>query len=86
MEVLSPSTEKYDRGEKMELYRQQEIDEYWIVDWMERKVEIYVLDYDGEIPRYYLWKLITEDNKNELKIVHFQNVKITFDELFDEIE
>lgn len=32
MEVLSPSTEKYDRGDKMELYRQQEIDEYWIVD------------------------------------------------------
>lgn len=25
MEVLSPSTEKYDRGEKMEIYRQQEI-------------------------------------------------------------
>lgn len=85
MEVLSPSTEKYDRGEKMELYRQQEIDEYWIVDWMERKVEIYILDYDKEIPKYYLWKIITKDNKDELKIVHFQNIKITFDELFDEI-
>ena len=33
MEVLSPSTEKYDRTEKMELYAQQEIEEYWIVDW-----------------------------------------------------
>lgn len=33
MEVLSPSTEKYDRGEKMELYRQQEVSEYWIADW-----------------------------------------------------
>ena len=32
MEVLSPTTESYDRGEKMELYRQQEIEEYWIVD------------------------------------------------------
>lgn len=28
MEVLSSSTENYDRGEKKELYRQQEIDEY----------------------------------------------------------
>lgn len=28
MEVLSPSTEKYDRGEKRDLYCQQEIDEY----------------------------------------------------------
>ena len=32
MEVLSPSTEKFDRGEKMEMYRQQEVDEYWIVN------------------------------------------------------
>ena len=87
MEVLSPSTEKYDRTEKMEIYRQQEIDEYWIVDWRERKVEIYTLDYDENgISKYYLWKIITEANKEELKIVHFPNVKITFDELFDEIE
>ena len=27
MEVISPTTENYDRGEKMELYRQQEIEE-----------------------------------------------------------
>ena len=86
MEVLSPSTEKYDRNEKMELYREQEIDEYWIVDWIEKKVEIYNLDYENEVPKYYLWKIITEKNKGELKIVHFPDLKITFDELFDEIE
>ena len=64
MEVLSPSTEKYDRTEKMDIYRQQEIDEYWIVDWRERKVEIYTLDYDKEIPKYYLWKTNTRSNKD----------------------
>ena len=40
MEVVSPSTEKYDRGEKKELYRQQEIDEYWIVDFIEKSRNI----------------------------------------------
>ena len=87
MEVLSPSTEKFDRGEKKELYREQEIDEYWIVDLKEKKVEIYELDYDdnGE-PQYYLWKIIKEENKNELKIIHFPNIKITFDDLFDEVD
>lgn len=87
MEVLSPSTEKYDRGEKKELYRQQEIEEYWIVDWRKKRVEIYELDYDenGE-PQYYLWEAIDESNKTELKIIHFPNIKIDFDELFDEIE
>lgn len=84
MEVLSPSTEKYDRGERMELYCQQEIDEYWIVDWRKRQVEIYILDYDeNETPKYYLHNTITEQNKEELRIIHFPNVKVNFDELFN---
>ena len=86
MEVLSPTTESYDRGEKMELYRQQEIEEYWIVDWRKKQIEIYELDYENGIPKYFLWKVITKDNKEELQIMHFPNVKITFDELFEEIE
>lgn len=87
MEVLSPSTEKYDRGEKMELYRQQEIDEYWLVDWEKKQIEIYNLDYDEkQQPQYYLWKVITESNKEELKIVHFPKVEITFEKIFDEVD
>ena len=86
MEVLSDSTEKFDRNEKMELYRQQEIDEYWIVDWRKKQVEIYTLDYENDTPKYYLSKIVTNDNKDELEIIHFPNVKITFDELFEEVE
>ena len=86
MEVLSPSTENYDRTEKMQLYCQQEIEEYWIVDWRKKTVEIYELDYDGEIPKYFLWKTITKENKDELHLLHFPNIKITFDELFEEID
>ena len=84
MEVLSPSTENYDRTEKMNLYKEQEIDEYWIVNWKKRQVEIYTLDYnEEEQPEYYFFKVITEKNKEELKIVHFPNVEITFEELFE---
>lgn len=84
MEVVSDSTEQYDRGEKMEIYRQQEIDEYWIVDWRKKQVEIYTLGYDEEDnPRYTLFKTIVEENKEELKIIHFPSIHITFDELFD---
>ena len=85
MEVLSPSTERYDRNEKMELYRQQEIEEYWIVDWRKKEVEIYELDYQNNTPQYYLWNIITQENKSDLKILHFPNVKITYDDLFEEI-
>ena len=84
MEVLSKSTEKYDRGEKMEIYRKMEVDEYWIVDWTKRQIEIYNLDYDeNQEPQYYLFKTITDTNKNELRIVHFPDIHIDFDELFD---
>lgn len=86
LEVLSPTTEQYDRTEKMEIYRQQEIEEYWIVDWRKKEVEIYELDYENDTPKYFLWKKITENNKDELKIIHFPSINITFDELFDEIE
>lgn len=86
MEVLSPSTESYDRGEKKELYRQQEIDEYWIVDWQKKEVEIYSLDYDASgNPQYYLWNVITEQNKDKLQIIHFPSLEITFDQLFAEV-
>ena len=76
----------YDRTEKMQLYCEQEIEEYWIVDWRKRTVEIYELDYEGEIPKYYLLKTITEENKDELHLIHFPQIKITFDELFEEID
>ena len=69
---------------KKELYRKQEIDEYWIVDWQRKRIEIYTLDYDEEgEPQYYLFKNITEENKEELGIVHFPHIKIEFDELFN---
>ena len=84
MEVLSPSTEKYDREGKKELYRKQEIDEYWIVDWQRKRIEIYNLDYDEEgEPQYYLFKTVKGENKEDLAIVHFPYIKIEFDELFD---
>ena len=86
MEVLSNATEEYDRHEKMDIYCKVGVSEYWIVDWRKRTVEIYELDYEGEIPKYYLLKTITEENKDELHLIHFPQIKITFDELFEEID
>ena len=38
MEVLSDSTEVYDRNEKMQIYCKVGISEYWIVDWRKKQV------------------------------------------------
>lgn len=84
MEVLSDSTEKYDRTEKKDIYRKEEIGEYWIVDWRKRTVEIYNLDYDeNQEPQYYLFQTVAEKNKEELGLVHFPHIEINFDMLFD---
>ena len=43
IEVLSPglANEKRDRDAKLKLYSRRGVEEYWIVDWLARKVEVY---------------------------------------------
>ena len=84
MEVLSDSTEEYDRNEKMKIYCKVGISEYWIADWRRKQVEIYMFDWKDDDTAYpYLYKTVTEQNKDDLQLVMFPNFKITFDELFD---
>lgn len=44
VEVLSPSNWTYDRGPKQEAYWQAGVQEYWIVDYRTRKVEVLILE------------------------------------------
>ena len=41
VEILSPSTMKNDRGDKMKIYRQHQVREYWIVDPKNQSIEVY---------------------------------------------
>ena len=74
MEVLSNATEAYDRGEKMEIYRK---------DWRRKQVEIYLNDgkEDGTTC-FYLYQTVRKENKEDLQLVMFPNLKTDFDELF----
>ena len=84
MEVLSNATEEYDRHEKMDIYCKVGVSEYWIVDWRKKSVEIYLFDFKEDGTGYpYLYKTVTAQNKEDLQLVMFPNLKITFDELFD---
>ena len=83
MEVVSKATEEYDRTDKMEIYRKVGVSEYWIVDWVKQSVEIYLFDDDGDGGiKSYLHNTVTRENKEELAIVMFPNIHISFDELF----
>lgn len=47
VEVLSPSNWPYDRHEKLQVYQEAGIPEYWIVDYRARTVEVFYLE-EGE--------------------------------------
>lgn len=85
-QLLSPSTAKYDRTEKKDIYRTEEVPEYWIIDIRKRSVELYELDYEGEVPKYFLIDTVTKENKKDLRLIHFPNIQIDFEQLFDGIE
>ncbi|HVT14914.1 MAG TPA: Uma2 family endonuclease [Thermoanaerobaculia bacterium] len=42
VEVLSPGTARRDRGEKLKLYAESGVPEYWILDAAERQIEFLV--------------------------------------------
>jgi Uma2 family endonuclease len=43
IEILSPSTGKYDRGSKMRVYEQHGVKEYWIIDLANKIIEVYII-------------------------------------------
>ncbi len=47
-EVLSKSTEEHDRGEKMPVYARERVRHAWLVDPLERRLEVYTLGADGQ--------------------------------------
>ena len=83
MEVLSDSTESYDRGEKMNIYQRVGVSEYWLADWRKRQVEIYLNDGREDGTTYfYLYKTVREENKEDLQLGMFPHLKTDFDTLF----
>lgn len=52
VEVLSPSTAKFDRHEKYQAYEQHGVDEYWIVDPLHETIEVWNLGDDGRYNRH----------------------------------
>jgi len=43
VEVLSPGTAEYDRGEKKDIYQANGVQEYWIIEPNSKSVEVYLL-------------------------------------------
>ena len=86
MEIIGSDWERTICRKRMEVYRRAKVPECWVVDWKEKRIEIYSFaEADSEEIEKYLKKTVTEKNKEELKISSLQNLQITFEELFQGI-
>lgn len=91
-EVLSPSTERRDRGIKLEDYAAHGVGEYWIVDPEEETVEQYVLPdapsggdgalAESEIPGPYALRIKAESG--EIESVALRGFRVPIRALFDD--
>lgn len=96
VEVLSPSTARYDKGMKKDLYEKHGVREYWIISPNDKSIEVYLLK-DG---RYVLddvyvvypdwqWEKMTDEEKSDarlsLKVSLYDDFIIDIREVFDRI-
>lgn len=78
VEVLSPSTEAYDRGDKFALYRQcPSLEEYVLADPRRVRVEVYRRGEDG-------WTLHTFESGDEVRFASL-NVSFAIEDLYRDI-
>ena len=80
VEVLSPSTLKYDWNYKFNLYETAGVREYWIVDPKAKVINVFLLQPDGK------YDLGTVYECNQKALVHiFEGFEIDLNELFEKL-
>ncbi|CAN5401204.1 Uma2 family endonuclease [soil metagenome] len=77
VEVLSESTEKYDRETKFQDYAAHGVQEYWIVDAEKEIIEQYFLQNEQ-------YELLVKSNNGEINSIVLPNFKIPIRAVFDE--
>jgi len=79
IEILSPSTAAYDRGEKFALYRSMaDLEEYVLVDPDARKLEIFRRTESGD------WLLAINDSARAL-VLHSLSLEIPLELVFEDV-
>ena len=97
VEVLSPSTARYDFGHKKTVYGRCGVKEYWIVDPNNRMIQQYLLE-EGELRIHDVYTLCTESQleimgpkaredamRPSFRCSLFDDLEIRLDEVFDNI-
>lgn len=85
MEIIGSDWERTMCRKRLEVYRRAKVPECWVVDWKAKSVEIYCFADECEDIEAGLRKVVTEENKDELRISTFPDMTISFEELFRDV-
>ncbi|MCI9457599.1 MAG: Uma2 family endonuclease [Oscillospiraceae bacterium] len=91
VEILSPGTQKNDRGYKKELYEKNGIEEYWIISPTEKTIEVYLLK-NGKYWLDEVYQICPENiillpgekekYKDTVKVSLYENFYIPLEQIF----
>ena len=96
VEILSPSTGRYDRGRKKQIYQASGVPEYWIISPEAQSIEVYRLK-DGVYERDncysvypdYLLRLMPEEEREAIPAAFcchlFDDLVIRLDDVFENL-
>jgi len=80
-EVLSPSTEGYDRGSKFAFYREIEsLEQYILIDPRELRVDVFTRNDANR------WELVSYTGKETVIHLHSLNLEISMNELYEDVD
>lgn len=97
VEVLSRSTAKRDRNEKKTVYEKYGVKEYWLVNYIDQTVEVYLLQ-DGklELDNVYAvfpeweWNTLTDEEKTRqrltFKVSLYDNFVVDIRDIFERVD
>jgi len=97
IEILSPSTDMKDLGEKKDVYGDTGVKEYWIVDPQSKKITVYDLsDKTLIVSNIYYYRSnmeldeMPDDDKkvfvSHFKVGIFNDMEINLSEVFDDVD
>ena len=78
IEIISPESRGWDRGDKFYEYEKEGVKEYWLIDYERKQIEFYNLGKDG----IYQFSRADDDNVFHSKVL--KNLKLKVDWLWQE--
>ncbi|MDL2305570.1 Uma2 family endonuclease [Bacteroides sp. OttesenSCG-928-D19] len=81
VEILSPSTQKYDLNDKFNIYEASGVKEYWVISPKEKAVNVFILQDDGRYDKGSVYEL---GGKEDVPVQTLQGLTLTLNEIFED--